>query len=75
MVNIVQRIKGENKPHRGVLENWHKQDYADGYIIKGQFKGHPIFDGEWGHTSMVLYMDGNSIETLNSRYTLGRPLV
>lgn len=68
------------KPHKGSMEMWKRVDLKRnalnndnlGYYIVGVFKGHPDFHGQSGHTSMVTLQEGNEIETLNSRYTLGR---
>jgi hypothetical protein len=63
-----------DKPHKGSIENWFKQEITGdgGYIIRGRFVDHPLFAGETGHTSLVLsHNEGTGeIETRNSRYTL-----
>lgn len=65
------------KPHNGALKDWYKYetDSKGGYIIRGTFVGHPYFDGEPGHTSLVLSHNEETgdIETRNSRYTLIGP--
>lgn len=65
------------KPHRGTINDWRKHpvvgEAVQGYIILGEFVDHPRFMGKRGHTSLVLQHDGDEIETLNSRYTLGTP--
>lgn len=64
----------EAKPHLGQLEQWVKVRRGTcPHFYTGIFIGHPYFHGTWGHTSLVLKEDGNEIETLNSRYTLGKP--
>lgn len=59
------------KPHRGRLERWEKRTALSGHFYTGVFIGHPEFHLGYGHTSLVISEDGNEIETLNSRYTLG----
>lgn len=61
-----------DKPHKGSLKDWFKYEVGDGYIICGRFIGHPQFNGEHGHTSLVLSHNEETgeIETRNSRYTL-----
>lgn len=41
-----------------------------GYTYVGRFVGHPHFSGQQGHTSLVIYEEGDEVETLNSRYTI-----
>jgi hypothetical protein len=55
------------------MQMWREEHYEDGFIIWGYFDGHPEFHSRYGHTSRVLVVNGNEIETLNSRYTLGTP--
>lgn len=62
------------KPHLGRLEQWtrvHRGSCVHYY--EAIFIGHPKFHGSAGYTSVVLKTEGNEIETLNSRYTLGEP--
>ena len=62
------------KEHKGIITDWLEErcgDYGLGYIITGLSEGHPQFDGRLIHTSYIIKRDGNEIETLNSRYTLG----
>ena len=64
-----------SKLHKGKLEAWEKVLKPPfGYYFVGKFVGHPIFDGKQGHTSLVVFHSGNEVETLNSRYTLGKSL-
>lgn len=66
----------EDKPHKGRIKNWYKEEvgseYGLGYIIRGRFVDHEYFAGEVGHTSWVVFHDEETgeIETRNSRYTL-----
>lgn len=61
------------KPYRGKLEMWRRVICPVGYYYVGLFVGHPRYNGKRGHTSMVVHESGSSIETLNSRYSLGDP--
>lgn len=64
------------KPYKGRIDNWYeyvpeKDGLGLGYVIVGRFVRHP--DGlRYGHTSYVIKRSGSKIETLNSRYRLGR---
>lgn len=73
------------KPHKGTIYNWfrvpfdkaetenyYKEDVGLGYIIRGTFRDHPHFAGQFGHTSWIMRHDEKTgeIETRNSRYTL-----
>lgn len=61
-----------DKPHLGRLEQWEKHYRGTcPYFYTGIFVGHPQYHGTMGYTSLVVKEDGNEIETLNSRYTLG----
>jgi hypothetical protein len=64
------------KPHRGTIENWRHVDLHEGYVIVGRFTDHPWLRKHGGEsmTSLVVSKNGNEIETLNSRYTLGAVL-
>lgn len=65
-----------NKPHKGTLDQWKKHPtYIGGYFFTGKFVDHPEFAGKKGHTSRVVAQEGYEVETLNSRYTLGDPLL
>lgn len=66
------------KPHHGVIRHWskmpcHSNEGSLGFYIVGLFQDHPDFAKRYGHTSYVVSMDGNEIETRNSRYTLVEP--
>lgn len=56
------------KPHNGTLKNaWYNK--AIGWV-EGNVHGAWNFDdGVYIHTSRIVKIDGNEIETLNSRYT------
>ena len=72
--DIATRDPQAPKPHLGKIEQWTKHHRGQCVsFITGVFIGHPDFHGTYGHTSMVIKYDGNEIETLNSRYTLGEP--
>lgn len=43
--------------------------FEKGTVITGKISGHPTFK-YWIRTSLVLNVDEDQIETLNSRYTL-----
>jgi hypothetical protein len=61
------------KPHKGRITSAYKYPLGSiYYTYRGQFLDHPQFAGCDGHTSVVLWEEGNEIETLNSRYTLVR---
>lgn len=62
------------KPHRGKLDLWRRVVCAEGVFYLGIFDGHPAFHGTFGNTSAVVKESASSIETLNSRYSLGDPL-
>lgn len=69
-----------NKPYKGMIENWIKLTWKPEqllgfpgtleYSVIGIPINHPEFVG-WIKTSAVVKQEGNEIETLNSRYTLG----
>jgi len=65
----------EEKPHKGTIINWYKQEYSEdlglGYVIRGISLDHPDFGPGAMRTSWVVAHEGNEIETRNSRYTLG----
>lgn len=68
------------KPHKGTIESWFKwprppSGYGLGYVIVGHSVCHPEFGGGPIRTSLVVKHEGSEIETLNSRYTLGRPAI
>lgn len=70
------------KPHRGKFSNCRKvtvskpRDGHLGFYFVGTFDpsddrvGYRRFGGRSGYTSLVVKVDGNEIETLNSRYTI-----
>lgn len=62
----------QSKPHKGRIDGWVKMDGR----VHGRFLDHPGLGGYDGHTSRVLKHDygTDEIETLNSRYTLLRPI-
>ncbi len=64
----------QEKPHKGTLSFWVKRGIGPLYFYEGIFDDHPSFKGTFGHTSLVVKQEGNEIETLNSRYTLGEPM-
>ena len=64
------------KPYRGIIKNWKKVQYADGVTIRGEFWGnHPNLQGH-GHymetSKIVRHIQPDLVETMNSRYSLGR---
>lgn len=71
------------KPFKGRLENWYMSarypDQKDnlGFVILGEFNGHPLFHSHFGHTSAVVKVNDDklpwTVETLNSVYELGTP--
>lgn len=69
------------KPHRGIIKDWQKiytygdDGEVDGFVIAGVSVGHERFDGRCMRTSQVVAHAGDAIETLNSRYSLGDPLL
>lgn len=74
-----------SKPHKGIIRSWRKiliseelkyhKHYGLGFCIGGIPEGHPDFmDHSWIRTSSIIKMEGNEVETLNSRYTLVGPL-
>lgn len=62
------------KPHRGRIAGWKKTPWQEpnslGFCIEGTFLDHPRFAGRFCHTSNVVAINGNEVETRNSRYTL-----
>jgi len=62
----------EGKPHLGRIANWTRYHLpAFGHdIIVGTFLDHPQWPGKRGHTSWIVSMEGDEIETRNSRYRL-----
>lgn len=70
------------KPHYGVIENY-EIHYVDAKYLDPEFPPNERFivwgncesrfNGRRMHTSLVIKREGNEIETLNSRYTLGEP--
>lgn len=68
------------KPYKGTINNWVKWgvhsrhgDPGLGYRIIGESVDRPEGGGDPIHTTLVISREGKSIETLNSRYTLGTP--
>ena len=64
------------------LENWSTTGFNDPYQppelqtlrLQGQVYGHHVFeDGERIGTSDMVSVDGNTVTTRNSVYTLGQP--
>ena len=64
------------------LENWSVTGSADLYTpperqtrrLQGEVYGHPTHpDGEHIRTSNIVNVDGGTVTTLNSVYTLGEP--
>ena len=71
------------KPHRGTIDDWFKLDMSHhpyamglGFLIAGSFGDARIDLGHAWTTSWIISHDEalNEIETVNSRYSLGRPL-
>lgn len=64
---IMENIK--KKFHMGTLK---KAFYNPHYEwVEGHIYGHPGFnEGNYIHTSQIVKMEGNEIETLNSKYTV-----
>jgi hypothetical protein len=66
-----------SKPYKGSITDWYVLPCLGGlgYYVRGTFKGHPEFDGMYGHTSYALSLDRatGELETRNSRYTLIGP--
>jgi len=77
---VVLSANASDKPHNGIITDWQKfythgdDGEVDGYVIVGVSVGHERFDGRCMRTSSVVAQQGDEIETLNSRYTLGDPL-
>lgn len=75
-------IQKPEKPFKGRLRNWTKLDPTSaiplhrGVIIACYFVDHPLFKGEWGHTSRVVSIGPEdkhgcrTLETVNSKYLL-----
>ena len=70
------------KPYRGRIDNWQIMRVCDpnqehlGYYILGTSRGgRPEWEGKTIITSMVVRKELFNIETLNSRYELGIPLL
>ena len=69
------------KLYKGTIDSWYtvgvpksfnsKYGVNEGYVVHGRSVDHPQFGGGAIRTSIVMSRDGNEIETLNSRYTLG----
>ncbi len=83
-MNQSTTTSNSGKPHKGIIDHWYieefnKDDYPDllpnlGYVIRGVPWNHPEFANcSWIRTSAIVKHDGNEVETLNSRYTLGEP--
>lgn len=54
------------KPHKGKILGAQRF----GHVVIGESQGHPDFeDGLVIRTSRVVKIEGNEVETLNSRYT------
>ncbi len=66
-----------SKPHHGIIDNWQKKLVADipglGFVIAGDSIGHPSFHGESISTGPVIEQEGDEIETISDRFTLGTP--
>lgn len=70
------------KPHKGTIEHYFIESFKKehypllgenlGYVVCGKSHGHPELTG-WIRTSAVVKREGKEVETLNSRYTLGKP--
>ena len=61
----------ESKPHKGRLVCWFKEKYPDGYTIVGLHIDHLEFpEGHFIQTTRVVSIEGDQVETRNSRYTL-----
>jgi len=59
------------KPHKGVIDDWMYVGNSKSKRILGDFCSHPEYAGRRVTTSRVVCIDGNEVETENSRYTLG----
>ena len=57
------------KPHKGTIEHWHVIRMIYAYAIVG------IIDGKRIRTSEIVTLKNNKVETLNSVYQLGEPLL
>jgi hypothetical protein len=65
------------KPMNGRIEDWFKYNYYGfGEVVSGHIYGHPDQDrfpeGGEIRTSVIVKAENNTIETKNSRYTLGK---
>ena len=58
-----------SKPHKGTIENWHVISMIYAYAIVG------IIDGKRIRTSEIVTLKHKKVETLNSVYQLGEPLL
>lgn len=58
-----------SKPHKGTIENWHVISMIKACSIVG------IIDGKRIRTSEIVTLKANKVETLNSVYQLGEPLL
>lgn len=56
------------KPHKGTIENWKRLDQAPNMFKIGGL----IDDDKTIITSLVMRIKDHEIETINSRYTLGK---
>lgn len=58
-----------DKPHKGVIKNWHKKDHGGFSVILGTTGDRDEF---WIRTSAIVNHDEatGEVETRNSRYTL-----
>lgn len=84
----VQEVFVDSKKYKGLIAEWYIKDYPpeasieehpDGcYVICGVIFNHPLYDnGVWFRTSQMIThkkdcVEGGEVETLNSRYTLGK---
>ena len=65
----------ESKPHNGRIEDWTRVpcDHGAGFFVVGRFVDHYRLAGLEGHTSWAVALEGDQLETRNSRYTLVGP--
>ena len=63
-----------SKSYKGKISDWKIHTINSERYITGVFVDHPIFSGNYGHTSQIVNMKDSDgywdIETLNSRYRL-----
>jgi len=61
------------KPHKGTITTWHRMTNFQGQDhIVGFFVDHP-YVRNFSYTSRVVSLEGNELETEESRYTLDGP--